>query len=220
MLCPEEISIDLIYLTLLCLWALLRPGHGTIHLEWQPLFISPSYWNKWQACSHFHSLCKISAVHFIFLYSSLLSLIFSYAQAFTFSLLPLLSIFITLMHKHSFSFFLLNLSCCLSPTLHILSLSLSLTNTHTHTHTRVHANSRTQLYALHMVAAAVVLISSGSIICLFFCCMGTIFRHPLKSKLKIIANAYVKCWGGGKLYQATIYPMMMPLLGVITFLNV
>ncbi len=34
---------------------------------------------------------------------------------------------------------------------------------------------------------------------LFFFCMGTIFRHPLKSKLKIIANAYVKCWGGGTL---------------------
>ncbi len=143
MLCPEEISIDLIYLTLLCLWALLRPGHGTIRLEWQPLFISPSYWNKWQACSHFHSLCKISAVHFIFLYSSLLSLIFSYAQAFTFSLLPLLSIFITLMHKHSFSFFLLNLSCCLSPTLHILSLALS----HARTHARKLAH--TALYFTH-----------------------------------------------------------------------
>ncbi len=149
MLCPEEISIDLIYLTLLCLWALLRPGHGTIHLEWQPLFISPSYWNKWQACSHFHSLCKISAVHFIFLYSSLLSLIFSYAQAFTFSLLPLLSIFITLMHKHSFSFFLLNLSCCLSPTLHILSLALSLTNTHTHTHTHVYMQTRAHSFMLY-----------------------------------------------------------------------
>lgn len=38
---------------LLRLWALLRPGHGTIHLKWQPLFISPSYWNKWLACFTF-----------------------------------------------------------------------------------------------------------------------------------------------------------------------
>ncbi len=90
----------------------------------------------------------------------LFCLLFSPTRRRSHSLLPLLSIFITLMHKHYFSFFLLNLSCCLSPTLHILSLALS--------HARTHANSRTQLYALHMVAAAVVLISSGSIIFYFF----------------------------------------------------
>lgn len=118
---------------LLRLWALLRPGHRTIRLGWQPLFISPSYWNKWQACSHFYSFCKISAVHSIFLYSSLLSLYFLLRTGVhIFSLLPLLSIFVTLVHKHYFSVFLLHLTCCRSPA---LCISLSLSHTHADMHT-------------------------------------------------------------------------------------
>lgn len=83
--------------------------------------------------------------NFIFPYSSLLSLYFLLCTG-----IHTYSIALNFCHTDAqtlfFSVFLLHLSSCRFPTLCVRSLSLT----------------RKQLYALHMVAAAVVLISSGS----------------------------------------------------------
>lgn len=126
---------------LLCLWALLRPGHGTIRLQWQPLFISPSYWNKWQARQRLQSFCKISAVHSIFLYSFLLSLsLFSPTRRRS----PILSPSIALHFCHTnILLFCLFLSLAVALLHFLLSRSIS----HAHTHVHTHAHSFRLLYS-------------------------------------------------------------------------